>query len=44
MMEDKIELVPLQNDDLEQFVSDNQEAFNYGAIKEFGLRDAHMEA
>lgn len=43
MMEDKIELVPLQNDDLEQFVSDNQEAFNYGAMKEFGLRDAHME-
>ncbi|MBQ1339852.1 MAG: GNAT family N-acetyltransferase [Ruminococcus sp.] len=29
--------------DREQFIKDNQEAFNYGAMEEFGLRDAHFE-
>ena len=33
-----IVLKPLTNDDREQFVSDNQEAFNYGALEEFGRR------
>ena len=36
-------LEKLQNDDREQFIKDNQEAFNYGALEEFGLRDDHFE-
>ena len=39
----RITLQPLQADDREQFVLDNQEAFRYGAIEEFGLRDEHYE-
>ncbi|MBR5734164.1 MAG: hypothetical protein IKX79_01310, partial [Desulfovibrionaceae bacterium] len=38
-----IELFPLQPDDREQFILDNQEAFNYGALEEFGRRDGHFE-
>ena len=38
-----ITLAPLEADDREQFVLDNQEAFNYGAMEEFGLRDDHFE-
>ena len=38
-----INLVPLQEDDREQFILDNQEAFRYGAQQEFGLRDARTE-
>ena len=38
-----IELVPLAPDDREQFILDNQEAFRYGALEEFGLRDDHFE-
>jgi hypothetical protein len=38
-----IKLVPLRSDDREQFITDNQEAFNYGALEEFGLRDDHFE-
>ena len=38
-----IQLVPLTPDDREQFITDNQEAFNYGALEEFGLRDNHFE-
>ena len=34
---------PLQIEDREQFILDNQEAFNYGALEEFGMRDDHME-
>ena len=36
-------LVPLDPQDQEQFISDNQEAFNYGALEEFGRRDDHFE-
>ena len=36
-------LVPLKPDDREQFILDNQEAFNYGALEEFGRRDDHFE-
>ena len=36
-------LVPLTEDDREQFILDNQEAFNFGALQEFGLRDDHFE-
>ena len=38
-----IELRPLAPSDREQFIKDNQEAFNYGALEEFGLRDDHFE-
>lgn len=39
-----IKLIPLTPDDREQFIRDNQDAFNYGAFEEFGLRDNHFEA
>ncbi len=38
-----IELKPLAPADREQFIKDNLEAFNYGALEEFGLRDDHFE-
>ena len=38
-----IRLLPLTLDDREQFILDNQEAFNYGALEEFGRRDDHFE-
>ena len=36
-------LTALTPDDREQFILDNQEAFNYGALEEFGRRDDHFE-
>ena len=38
-----VQLLPLECSDREQFISDNQEAFNYGALEEFGIRDDHFE-
>ena len=38
-----ITLAPLTQGDREQFILDNQEAFRYGALEEFGLRDDHFE-
>lgn len=38
-----VELRKLEQSDREQFIKDNQEAFNYGAMEEFGLRDDHVE-
>ncbi len=38
-----ITLTRLTEDDREQFISDNQRAFKYGAMEEFGCRDDHME-
>lgn len=38
-----VTLVPLTSEEREQFIRDNQEAFNYGALEEFGLRDDHFE-
>ncbi|NCE66083.1 GNAT family N-acetyltransferase [Pseudoflavonifractor sp. 524-17] len=38
-----ITLVPLHQEDREQFILDNQEAFHYGALEEFGRRDEHFE-
>ena len=35
----KVELIPLMECDRNQFILDNQEAFNYGALEEFGRRD-----
>ena len=40
----EISLRPLTPDDRERFIRDNQEAFNYGALEEFGRRDDHFEA
>ena len=42
-MNTTVQLVPLECSDREQFISDNQESFNYGAMEEFGLRDNHFE-
>lgn len=38
-----ITLTKLTNDDREQFILDNQRAFKYGAMEEFGQRDDHYE-
>lgn len=38
-----VELKLLAPEDREQFILDNQEAFNYGALEEFGRRDDHFE-
>ena len=38
-----VKLLPLEASDREQFIRDNQEAFNYGALEEFGRRDDHFE-
>ena len=38
-----VKLRPFADNDAEQFIIDNQEAFNYGALEEFGLRDDHFE-
>ncbi|MBR4761304.1 MAG: GNAT family N-acetyltransferase [Clostridia bacterium] len=40
---DDIILAPLTSDDREQFILDNQAAFNFGALEEFGRRDDHFE-
>lgn len=42
-MEKDIQLCLMQENDREQFILDNQEAFNYGAMEEFGCRDNHFE-
>ena len=33
----------IEEDDRERFILDNQEAFNYGALEEFGCRDKHLK-
>lgn len=38
-----IELRPLDPADKDRFIRDNQEAFNYGVLEEFGCRDDHFE-
>ena len=43
MMAENITLTPLTEDDREQFIRDNQYAFKYGAMAEFGERDNHFE-
>ena len=42
MKNTKVTLVPLTEDDREQFILDNQWAFKYGAMMEFGERDDHV--
>ncbi len=39
----RITLTRLTEDDREQFILDNQWAFKYGAMEEFGERDSHFE-
>ena len=39
----EITLTRLTEDDREQFILDNQYAFKYGAMEEFGERDNHFE-
>ena len=43
MKNTKVTLVPLTADDREQFILENQWAFKYGAIEEFGKRDDHID-
>ena len=43
MKNTKVTLVPLAADDREQFILDNQRAFKYGALMEFGERDDHID-
>ena len=42
MKNTKVNLVPLTECDREQFILDNQWAFKYGAMMEFGERDNHV--
>lgn len=44
MNNEKVILVPLTEDDREQFILDNQWAFKHGAMIEFGERDDHLDA
>ena len=43
MKNTKVALIPLTADDREQFILDNQWAFKYGAMMEFGERDDHID-
>ena len=43
MKNTKVTLVPLTNDDREQFILDNQWSFKHGALMEFGKRDNHID-
>lgn len=43
MKHTNVELTPLTPDDREQFILDNQWAFKYGALMEFGTRDDHVD-
>ncbi len=40
----EITLTPLTADDRSQFILDNQYAFKYGALEEFGTRDEHLDS
>ena len=43
MKNTKVTLLPLTVDDREQFILNNQWAFKYGAMVEFGERDDHID-
>lgn len=43
MKNSKVTLASLIQDDREQFILDNQWAFKYGAMLEFGARDDHID-
>lgn len=38
----RVRLIPFSEEDREQFILDNQWAFKYGALLEFGKRDNHL--
>ena len=38
-----VSLIPLRDEDREQFILDNQWAFKHGALVEFGERDGHLD-
>lgn len=38
----RVRLIPFSEEDREQFILDNQWAFKYGALLEFGKRDDHL--
>ncbi|MCR5757769.1 MAG: GNAT family N-acetyltransferase [Selenomonas sp.] len=40
---EELSLVRLEEKDQEQFIRENQRAFNYGALEEFGVRDQTFE-
>ena len=42
MKNTKVELIPLTEDDRDQFIWDNQWAFKHGVLFEFGQRDDHL--
>ena len=43
MKAEDVTLTPLTDDDREQFILDNQRAFKFGAVEEFGTRDDHLD-
>ncbi len=42
MKNTKVTLMPLTHEHREQFILDNQYAFKFGAVEEFGVRDEHF--
>ena len=44
MKKQNVTLTPLTPDDREHFITDNQWAFKYGAMQEFGMRDDHIDS
>ncbi len=43
MIATNVTLTLLTEDDREQFILDNQYAFKFGAVEEFGNRDDHLD-
>ena len=43
MKAENVTLTPLSEEDREQFILDNQRAFKFGAVEEFGLRDDSVD-
>lgn len=43
MKKTEVKLLPLEEDDREQFIKDNQWAFKYGSTIEFGMRNDQFE-
>nr|MCR4571500.1 hypothetical protein [Bacteroidales bacterium] len=39
----RVTLVPLKEEDREQFILDCQESFRYGSLEEFGQRNTHLD-
>ena len=41
MAENQLNIIlsPLEENDREQFIKDNQRSFKFGALEEFGMRD-----